>query len=73
MSHTQEQAAKAERVPVFFNDELVMLDRWTLTQIEARAYRDGVTVEEVIMGAVATTLADPAKVAMIVERAKAAH
>jgi hypothetical protein len=73
MSNIQEQAAKAERVPVFFNNELVMLDRWTLTQLEARAYRAGVTVEEVIMDAVATGLTDPATVARMGESAKAAH
>jgi hypothetical protein len=56
MLNELEQAAKAERVPVFVNDELMMLDRWTLTQLEAMAYRENMTVEELINRQLEVTL-----------------
>ncbi|MFA7239911.1 MAG: hypothetical protein WC091_07345 [Sulfuricellaceae bacterium] len=70
MLNALEQAAKAEHVPVFFNDELVILDRWTMTQLEAMAYRENMTVEALINRQVKAVCDDPARLNRIVERAQ---
>lgn len=53
-----EQAAKTEMVTILMDDEPCEISRWTFTQLEALAYREGKTVEEVILEALHQALAD---------------
>ncbi len=71
MSKALEQAAKSEQVPVFFGDELVMLDRWTLTTFKAQAYDEGKSLDEVFSDMITAVMSDPAALERIKERCRA--
>lgn len=64
------QSIRSDLVPVFINDDLVMLDRATLNALKAMAYDQGCSVEKIMSDAIAETLADPVRLARVTELAK---
>ena len=55
-------------VPVFINDELVMLEKSALNALKAMAYDQGTTVEKIMNDAIVESMADPARLARLFER-----
>ncbi len=64
-------SSQSSCVPVFINEELVMLDKSTLNALKAMAYDQSKTVEQIMNEAITETMADPARMARVVERCKA--
>lgn len=61
MQNSVETKLKSDKVPVFINDELVMLDRLTLITLKATAYDEGRTLEAVFSDAITAVLSNPEK------------
>lgn len=70
MSKATEQAAKSEQVPMFFGDEVVMMDRWTVTTLKAQAYDEGKTIDEIFHDAINAIMNDPAVLERVKERCR---
>lgn len=73
MSNTafSRQSSQRNRVQVFINDELVMLEQSTLNALKVMAYDQGKTVEEIMTEAIIETMADPDRLAGLINRTKA--
>ena len=67
------QSSQSSAVPVFINEELVMLEKSTLNALKAMAYDQGKTVEQIMTEAITETMADPARLARVLDKARAAE
>jgi hypothetical protein len=64
------QSTESKLVPVFINDELVMLEQSTLNALKVMAYDQGCSVEQVVIDALSETLDDPVRMARCIERVR---
>ena len=64
------QSTESDLVPVFINDELVMLKQSTLNALKVMAYDKGCSVEQVVIDALSETLADPVRLGRCMEQAR---
>lgn len=62
------QSTESDLVPVFINDELVMLKQSTLNALKVMAYDKGCSVEQVVIDALSETLTDPVRLGRCMEQ-----
>lgn len=65
------QSDDSTDVLVFINDEPVLLKESTLNALKAMAYDQGKAVEQIMNDIIVETMADPARMASVIEPCKA--